>query len=82
MAKIGKVRPLGNVVPVWPKYESKYPIRVHVPMDNGHVIDYRIEKEKQESVLKPLLDTFDRVCFGRPIKKKPMPLTEGTSSRG
>ena len=82
MTRSGRVKPLGSVTPIWLKNGSKYPMTVRVPMDNGHVIDYSAENLEHGSMLKAALDSFDRACFGRPVKKKPMPLTEGTSSRG
>ena len=69
MAKSGRVKPLGSVTPIWLKNGSEYPITVRVPMDNGHVIDYKAENLEHGSVLKASLDAFDRVCFGRRTRK-------------
>ena len=85
MARSGMVRPLGNVtpIPIWMENGSEYPIRILVLMENGHIIKYQAMNLDHGSALKAALDSFDRACFGRVVqKKKPMPLTEGTSSRG
>ena len=83
MDRSGRVKPLVSVTAIWLKNGSEYPIAVRIPMENGHIIDYRAENLDHGSALKAALDSFDRACFGRVVhKKKPMPLTEGTSSRG
>lgn len=62
MAK--RVYPFAVVHPVYDKDTSVYPDKVRVPMEDGKVIDYFRESGQHESVLKPLLDAFDKTCAG------------------
>jgi len=56
-------RPYGIMVPIYNTDLSEYPDKMRIPMDDGHVVDY-FKPLEQKSVLKEMLDAFDRTCFG------------------
>lgn len=61
---MSRVHPFPVIHPVYEHESSVYPDKVRVSMDDGKVIDYRIEKTEPESWLKPALDKFNKTCFG------------------
>ena len=59
-----RVYPFSTFRSVYNSEASIYPDKIRVPMCDGKVIDYYPDGGQQGSVLKPLLDAFDKTCAG------------------
>lgn len=57
-------KPLPEAVPVYEHGWSDYPDRMRQPMDDGKVIDYRIDIPQPAPVFKEALDRFTAICVG------------------
>jgi len=61
---VKQINPIPDVFPVHEHDWSVYPDKVRVLMKNGVVVDYYRAVEQPAPVLKGMLDSFSRTCFG------------------
>lgn len=59
-----KANPMPIVRAIYEHSWSQYPEKVRISMDNGKVVDYRIEMKQPVPVFKDMLDVFNETCFG------------------
>ena len=68
MAK--RVHPFPVAHPVYEYPFSIYPDKLRVSMDDGKVVDYRVESRQPRSVLADALKKFDKACGVRRRRSK------------
>ena len=73
--KKSKVRPLADVSPVWERDLSVYPDTVRIAMEDGQVVDYRIDIRQPHPSLVSALDQIS----GMPVY--PADATQGYKAR-
>ena len=62
--------PLPMVLPIWENDWSVFPDVVRVSMEDGHVLNYRLEVSQPKQVLKDKLDQFTQTCVGYRAKRR------------
>ena len=65
-----KVHPFPVAHPVYEYPFSIYPDKLRVSMDDGKVVDYRVESRQPRSVLADALKKFDKACGARRRRRK------------
>ena len=62
--------PLPMVLPIWENDWSVFPDVVRVSMEDGHVLNYRLEVSQPKPVFRDKLDQFTQTCVGYRAKRR------------
>ena len=65
-----RVHPFPVAHPVYEHSFSVYPDKLRVSMDDGKVVDYRIDIQQPRPVLTDALKRFDKACGVRRRRRK------------